>query len=198
MTSNQVSITNAADMVGVTRANLYKHIEEKGISIIKEGNAHPKIDVSELIRVYGDNLKMPSKTKQNKSSDDTNKQKNIQNTGDSVQTALLEQKLEHAEEIKRLEVRRLEDQVQLLEKMLDAEKEEKNKINLMLTDQREKTDRVEEWEKSMKGLEARIANQEKDNKEEKERAQKILRQNQALKKALEEEKHKSIWQRLFG
>jgi hypothetical protein len=195
MTSNHVSITNAADMIGITRATLYKHIEEKGISIIKEGNAHPKIDVSELIRVYGDNLKMPGETKQKKGADNTTKQKTIQNDGDSIETALLEQKLEHVEELKRLEVRRLEDQIQLLEKMLDAEKEEKSKINLLLTDQREKTDRVGEWEQSMKALESRVANQEDEHKKERD---KILRHAQALQKALDAEKNKSLFQQLFG
>ena len=202
MATNQVSITQAAEMVGVTRATLYKHIDEKNISVIKEGNAHPKIDVSELIRVYGDNLNMPNATKQKESSGDTNKQKTIQNHGglqtDSYDAALLRQEVKHLKELKEIEVKRLEDQVAMLEKHLAEEKEEKNKINLLLTDQREKSDKSDYLDKSMKALEERIANQETAAKEEQERAQKILRQNQALKKALEEEKNKSFWQKLFG
>lgn len=61
------------------------------------------------------------------------------------------------------------------------------------------------WEKSMKVLEQRIANQEKAAKEREEVEQKILDENRRLKKAyshqkkaLESEKNKSLWQKLFG
>ena len=52
----QVSISKAAEMVGVTRATLYRHIDKKGIRVLKDQNNNPKIEVAELERVYGMNL----------------------------------------------------------------------------------------------------------------------------------------------
>ncbi|MCK6418044.1 MAG: hypothetical protein L6Q57_03785 [Alphaproteobacteria bacterium] len=53
----QVSISKAAEMAGVTRATFYRHIERKGIHIIKDAENNPKVDVAELIRVYGDTVR---------------------------------------------------------------------------------------------------------------------------------------------
>ena len=52
----QVSISKAAEMVGVTRATLYRHIDKKGIEVKKDQQNNPKIDVAELERVYGIDL----------------------------------------------------------------------------------------------------------------------------------------------
>ena len=51
------------------------------------------------------------------------------------------------------------------------------------------------WKSAIQGLEGRIANQEDEHKKERD---KILRQAQALKKALDAEKNKSFFQKLFG
>ncbi len=216
--SNRVSITQAANMVGLTRATLYKHIEEKGISIIKTGNSHPKIDVSELIRVYGDNLKLPEQKTDRKPGNYTKEDKNIQKADNSVELALLQQKLEHIEELKHSEVKRLEDQISLLEKMLESEKEEKNKINLLLTDQRGKADQTDRWGESLKALESRIDNQDNEKealrkqneellklikdreaKEEKLREEQEQKEAEAKKKAEEELEAAQTWvSKMFG
>ena len=49
----QVSISKAAKLVGVSRSTFYRHIENKGISVSKNNDDKPVIDVSELVRVYG-------------------------------------------------------------------------------------------------------------------------------------------------
>ena len=61
-----------------------------------------------------------------------------------------------------------------------------------------KEDEKPEWEQTLKVLEQRIANQEKERKEEKELRRKILNQNKSLKNALKTEKNKTIWRKLFG
>ena len=66
----KVSISKAADMVGITRATLYRHIEKKGISVAKDADDNPKIDVAELIRVYGDRVK-PDGHSRKEDSDET-------------------------------------------------------------------------------------------------------------------------------
>ena len=54
----KVNISEAAKMAGITRATFYRHIEAKGITIEKDTDSNPKVDVSELVRVYGDKLKL--------------------------------------------------------------------------------------------------------------------------------------------
>ena len=62
---SKVSITQAAKLVGVTRSTMHKHIDKKGITVDRdEEGKNPKIDVSELIRVYGDTLKSPEEVAQ--------------------------------------------------------------------------------------------------------------------------------------
>ena len=53
----KVNITQASKMVGHTRATMYAHIQKKGITTTKDENDNPLIDISELIRVYGDKVK---------------------------------------------------------------------------------------------------------------------------------------------
>ena len=61
------------------------------------------------------------------------------------------------------------------------------------------------WEKSMRGLEQRLANQEKAAKDREEREQKLLDENKRIKQAysrqkkeLEAEKNKGFFKKLFG
>ena len=71
----KVSITKAAKMVGVQRSTFYRHVKEKGISLEDTDTKRPKVDVSELVRVYGDQLKtieqVEQKKQHNKNDNDT-------------------------------------------------------------------------------------------------------------------------------
>jgi hypothetical protein len=81
---------------------------------------------------------------------------------------------------------------------LDEANSETKKLTALITDQTTKEDRAGEWEKVTKALEARLANQEKAEKDRKEREEKILRQNKVLKKALQEERSRGFFKKLFG
>lgn len=49
-----VSISEAARLAGCTRANLYKsYIQQGKLSIVKDHLGKPKVETSELIRVFG-------------------------------------------------------------------------------------------------------------------------------------------------
>lgn len=50
----KLNISQAAKRVGVSRQTFYRHIEKKGISTTKDAEGNPLIDVSELLRVYGE------------------------------------------------------------------------------------------------------------------------------------------------
>ncbi|MFN3828408.1 MAG: hypothetical protein ACK4NR_12385 [Micavibrio sp.] len=196
------TVNQAAKIVGATRQTIYRHIESKPISVEKDENGNQLIDASELIRVYGNKINFDAAT--NDDSDATpEKQQNV-TIGDSrggegsiedkIQLVRLESEISKLSEM----IRRTEEENDYIKTLLEEEKAERRKATNLLEDMREKEGRVETWEKTLKALEARIANQEQSAKTEKEERQKILRQNHALKKALETEKSKTLWQRLFG
>ncbi|HMG15956.1 MAG TPA: hypothetical protein VK590_10950, partial [Saprospiraceae bacterium] len=77
-------------MVGVSRATFYKHIETRGISTVKDLGGQPKVDVSELIRIYGDRVKAPEK-KEGQGASNSNEERQ---EGRSIKDNLLVTELE--------------------------------------------------------------------------------------------------------
>ena len=194
----QVSISKAADMVGITRATLYRHIEKKGISVEQDEEGNPKIDVSELIRVYGHKVKPVIETEQAKEVSNSEHDEVVPT--DDTEVTILKSKIAHLEELRELDKEAsktqnetLHSQIERLEDALKRAQEGQNKLTLLLEDK--SGNKNNSWELAFKELEERIANQQS---EAEEKQQKILRQNRALKRALDEEKSKSIWKKLFG
>ncbi len=219
--SMQVSISKAAEMVNVTRATLYRHIDKKGISVCKDDDGNPKIDISELIRVYGDKVKTLDKVNNDNTAVTTDtpivKQNNTPNkTADNdVEFEVLKERVKHlelnnikTEEERKREREQFEDRVEQLQDTLSKAQENQSKTTLLL-EHYTKEGSSGDWEKSIKSLEERIANQEKEAKEkseaeakEKEEIQKQLEEKETLLKekeeALELEKHKSFIHRMLG
>ena len=192
------SISEAARIVGVTRKTLYKHIENKPISVEKDNNDRPVIDASELIRVYGDQCQFDTGKTTEETATDTQLSTEV-SMSEVTEMAVTKKELEMLKSQMSSERDSFEEQIDYLRNKLDEANSETRKLTALLTDQRtNKSDRAGEWEKSIKSLEQRIANQERSASELKEERQKILRQNHALKKQLEEERSKSLWQKLFG
>lgn len=194
------SISEAARIVGVTRKTFYKHIDKKSISVEKDDNDMPVIDASELVRVYGDQCDFEYDKKDKDTGQDTNKgkQESTAVSSEKDDDAVLKKEIELIRAQLSSERESFEEQIDYLRKKLDDSDSETRKLTAMITDQRSQTDKSERWQKSLKALESRIANQEKVAREHKEERHKILRQNQALKKALSQEKNKSFFQKLFG
>ena len=219
--SMQVSISKAAEMVGITRATLYRHIDKKGISVEKDDDGNPKIDISELIRVYGDKVK----TLDTVNTDDTDtktdtapiKQNNTPNktVSNHVEFEVLKERVKHLElnnsktdEERKREREQFEERIEQLQDTLSKAQENQSKTTLLL-EHYTKEGSSGDWEKSIKALEDRIANQEKtaqektealDKEKEELKAQleekeKILKEEQ---EALELEKSKSFLHKLFG
>lgn len=60
MKDTQLNLTQAAKAVGLTRRTLYNHINQGKVTASRDGKNNPVIDVSELIRAYG-NVSLPVK-----------------------------------------------------------------------------------------------------------------------------------------
>ena len=203
-----LSMTEAANMVGLTRPTFYRKAKYLGLSTVTDQGKR-KVDVSELIRVFGSDVKI--RQKNDNSTDRASNEKlsklskSTSNSSNSEQTASedfdnqiriikLEAELD-IEKALRIEAK---EQVEYLKEQIQVEKEEKRNMGLQITDQRERADRVGTWEKSIKAMESRIANQEQESKERNQREQKLSKQNQVLRKALQEEKSKGLFGKLFG
>ena len=165
--ATQVSITEAANMVGIQRSTFYRHIGEKGISLIKTPGSHPKVDVSELIRVYGDKvqigstdpLKMEQKTTKSLSDETTMKASTESEKNANEKLSILENE-------RRREREQYNDQIDHLRELLKSEQEERRKMTALLTDQTNKGDKSEEWKGAFKSLEERIASQDTQARKE--------------------------------
>lgn len=133
----QVSISTAAKMVGITRATLYDHIKEKGISLVDADTKRPKIDVSELIRVYGPDKITPLEKLNN----------NAKAANESAPPALateiapLKEKIQMLETERDRERRQLTEQIDNLSESLRKEQETVSKVTALLSDQRSQAEK---------------------------------------------------------
>ncbi|PZO81563.1 MAG: hypothetical protein DI626_10675 [Micavibrio aeruginosavorus] len=135
----KVSISDAAKMVDVTRATMYQHIKEKGISLIEADTKRPKIDVSELARIYGDKLKPLNAANDKPAAANANGKADVI----TAENLALREKLQIFEQERDRERRLLKDQIDLqqsqienLQDTLKKEQETVNRVTAMLTDQR--------------------------------------------------------------
>lgn len=208
----QVTISRAAKMAGVSRATIYNDIDSGTLSVERGAKDRKMINIAELERVY--------KTLQNPDSDDGSKgvksvsiRKEPVKSNNPNQIAVLQERLEaersHAENLQKLldkeqEERRREREgakefEEYFKTQLENQRESIKNFTKLLEDQRSSKDHTgDEWKKAMASLEARIVNQETGTREAEEKTKRVLRQNSALKKALEAEKNKTFWQKLFG
>lgn len=164
----------AAQMVNIGRTTFYRHITEKPISV----DANGQIDVSELIRVYGnENVKTPEQLKQpkNKSSEHDGTQKD---TSLEAEITRLKSELEKANLERGRERSQLTEQIDNLQSSLKQSMEQNGNLTRLLTDGRAQEDKS----KSQKQT------------EQEEKIETILKTLQELS----EPKPKSFWQKLFG
>lgn len=181
-------------MVGITRATFYRHVEKKGITMEENDEGNPVVDVSELLRIYGNKVKTDTVSEQNNAPLNTNAAKTGQGAGTEITGLKIQVEMLEASQRREREI--LEDQIEHLKNTLSKAQDGQNKLTMLL--EHKEQDGAGDWGRSLKALEQRIANQEKTAQEKQEREEKILRQNRALKKALDAEKSKGFFQKLFG
>lgn len=191
----KLTLGQAAKEVGISKPSLSAAIKNGRLSAHKNESGAYEIDPAELFRVY------PPKANTNgevngKKLTSPNPVSRGNKTNPSPALTADNEVLDLLLEEKDKAIRRLEEEKEKIRQDLEDQKEQSKRITMLLEDK--SSSKSDNWENSIKALESRISNQERAAKEEKERAQKILNQNRALKKALEAEKSKTLWQKLFG
>ncbi len=210
----------AAIVIGKSKKTIYNHKDKNKFSydIDEEGKA--VIDASEILRVYGNK---PEITERLKELQEPTKEQGSVNTPNYTKKASVTVKdseiVEYRIKIAQLEAEldkekslkiKTEEDLEYFKEALINSQDTAQKVTLLLEDKRNKPDhKTDNWERSLKALEERITNQEKDAKikseneaKEKEEIQKQLEEKENLLKekeeALELEKHKSFIHRMLG
>ena len=197
--SNLVTMAKAAELVGMKRPTFYRKVKELNVSTAIDDTTRKKmVDVSELMRVFGDDFKLNQSEQKPVSKASVDKNKAVQSVdsgqGNEIEIIKLKSELEKEKALRQVS----EETVDYLKQQIESEKDEKKKLNLLLTDQREKTGQGDAWAETLKKLEERIANQEKATEEKSKRETEALAKQKELEEALELEKHKSFLHKLFG
>ena len=204
-----VSISTAAKMVGITRATFYRHIQKKGITVKKDDDGNPKVDVSELVRVYGDKIKTPQQVdieaRQKKGTDEAGellertKETMKENAAkrERVEMDVLRERLKALEEEKNVFVSErkrerdmFQEQIETLRESLQQSQEQQKRLTLMITDQREEQGRGMSVAGEAQRIEALNETIEALRKQNKAIIRKIKQQ--------EEESAQPFWKKLFG
>ena len=213
--------TDAAKVAGVSRRSFYNHIPKKSISLTQDSDGEEKIDLSELKRVYGEervalNLKKfmdkQEGVQEREPVQKTAVQPSANNNKAEIELEVMRERLNHFEDYKQERLRereQLEERIGQLENTLLKALENQNKTTVLLEHYTKNEETNDDWQKAIKKLEDRIANQEtekkeKEEKEAKEKArlkEKLEAQEKILKEkkaALELEKSKSFIHKLLG
>lgn len=189
-----LKMSDAAEMVGMTRPTFYRKVKELNISTVTDNNGRQKIDASELIRVFGSDVKIKKDKDGGQKKDNDkdvsklsmDKNETVRDVEELIKLVKLESELEKEKALRE----QAQEHADYLKAQIEIEKEEKNKISLILTDQREKSTQALDWQKSLKALEDRIANQEAAVQEkialEAEKTAKEAKEKEELKAQLEE------------
>lgn len=210
----KVTISKAAEMAGVTRATLYRHIEKKGITVEKDEDDNPKIDVSELVRVYGDRLRHPEQVEQDKNKPDTSADTPLFKQGEQeARTSAIRADTAKAPQEIRVELEILRERLRGMEEDRQQSREERTRERDFLMEQLESLkETLAQSQEQQKRLTALLTHQaepaagqgaaaEGDKlRELQETIQLLRRQNMSIFKKLkrqEEERAKPIWQRFL-
>ncbi len=192
-----ISPTEAVKIYNVSKPTLYEDMKNGRLSFQKNERKKRRINVSELDRIYD--------KRANKQEEENGKERNEETEfNGSKNSKSTDIEIRYLKELNKQQKEQLEAQIQSLQGALDKAQEGQNRLTLLLEDKTASKSRAGEWEKPIKAMEARLANQETASKEIKEREEKILRQNKALKntlqeerKALKEERSKGFFKKLF-
>ena len=177
MESTKFTISAVHRLTGKARSTIGNHIKSGKVSVIEDDDDTKFISASEVVRVYGDvleldeNGKLKQKIKTNKlQSDESTSQEDVWES------------LFHREKDERERERALfKETIAHLRDDLEKSQEREGRTSLLLESHASNSDT---WKLQISKIEDRISNQETEIKK--------------YRKALHDERNKSIWEKLFG
>ncbi len=193
-TPTKFSIAAASRLTGKSRTTIAKHIRAGRLSCEEDASGAKLIDASELIRVYGDACDFSQAGETGEQAEEGRDAPRPPPARDD--DALLKQRLESETAERERERKQYLDQIDHLQEALKLAQEGHNRATLLLEN---RSTGGGEWQLAIKQLEEKIANQESESRQELRRLREAAkRQIEKYKSALEEERTRSLWQKLFG
>lgn len=189
MTSTKYSISAASRLTGKSRTTLTKHIRQGKLSCELDDTGAKLVDVSELMRVYGDDFNLDVEEGVSPSQSAASKalpraEQGVQQTLHSVQL-----QLDLLTKERERERQQYQQQVEHLQSVLKQVNDAHNKAMLLLE---HRTAGGGDWEKKLQALEEKLANREDTDRNEREQLKSAAKQD-----ALKAIKDKPWW-RLVG
>lgn len=185
MASHLFSISAAHRITGKSRTTITKHLDEGKLSFSTDDNGNRLIEASELMRVYGDDCNFAAEEGGNSA---PAKVTPASGQGDAL--------LAKEQEERQRERTQLEAQIEHLKEALESAQEGYNRVTLLLENKSKVPDGVQQ---QLKVLEQRLSLSEQQAEEQlllmKRKARAAI---QRYKVMLEEERKKSLWDRLLN
>ncbi|MBP7759728.1 MAG: hypothetical protein KA099_04095 [Alphaproteobacteria bacterium] len=158
--ATKVTQVMAAEMIGKSRITINRHIKDGTLSKDADG----KIDVSELRRVYGDNILTPEQVEEKKTAKESRKkdeQKGLEADHLRKQLDILTQERARERDL-------LNEQIDLLRERLEKSEEREKTITLLLTHQgqesaHERLRKQEVLDQELKSLKEALERLERQN-----------------------------------
>lgn len=184
MTKTNYSISAASRVTGKSRTTIAKHLKAGKLSLAESTDGAKLIDASELLRVYGDACQFDREG------------------GGDTKAAPINPPAETSERLKQeIDERQRErsqyrEQIEHLQEALQRSQEGHNRATLLLENQQAGGGG---WEEAIASIERRLANQEADAKQKRDKLKaSAKRQIEHYKQQLDTELCKPFWQKLFG
>lgn len=182
-------VSEVARLRGVAPKTIYGHIKKKPISTELNDDGQTVIDLSELVRVYGNNLDL---AKLDENYEPPRPSSSESSAEDAAQLSILEERLKSKEDLIRMQ----EERIQGLEGDLEEEKRERKRTTLLLEDHtKNKDEESKKWQDVFEHIKEQSSNSEKALREELARTKRLASN---YRSQLQEEKNKGFFQKLFG
>lgn len=195
----QFNLSDAAIAVGVTRATLYKHIDKKGITVMRDDDKNPYIEASELIRVYGDKFQPRRLSKEEEGETEKPQPEQEKTLSHNILFETIERERER-------ERKQFEERIEELQNTLEHERKSSKQIQLLLEDKTQETASIRLQSKEQISEMRSAINESKLSEKEKDQIIEKLRNDLDKEKTLKAkilraysvEKSKSWFDKLFG
>ena len=177
MEKTTFNISEVARLTGKARSTISTHLRNGKLSCIYDKDNNKLIEASEIIRAYPDHLEFDEdgklKTKTNRVEKSSNEEPR--------ESEQYRQMLEFEQKERDRERRQLEERIEHLRADFEKSQERESRATLLLENQSKDSDL---WKRQLAEIEKRIANQERDVEK--------------YRRALNKERSKTFWQKLFA
>ena len=193
MASQKFTIAEAHRITGKSRTTLSKHIGDGTLSAERNPNGKGWLVVaSELIRVYDDACDFDSVASAGKKSKTASAKSN--RTGEA-NVSTVQFQLDREKEERERERSLYKAQIENLQESLSKAQDGLNRTTLLLENQ---TERGGGWENALESMSLKIASEQNAARQERrELKEASLKRESKLKRALDSERKKSLWKRIF-